>query len=85
MRDAAIAAGAREAYLIEEPVAAAIGAGLPIMESRGSMIVEIGGGTTEVAIFSMGAGVLCVAGRPGDNKVFSGVRPVASDRASHSL
>jgi rod shape-determining protein MreB len=52
--DAAISAGAREAYLIEEPMAAAIGAGLPIIESRGSMIVDIGGGTTEVAIFAMG-------------------------------
>ncbi|MEK7442889.1 MAG: rod shape-determining protein [Chloroflexota bacterium] len=52
--DAALAAGAREAYLIEEPTAAAIGAGLQIGESRGSMIVDIGGGTTEVAIFSMG-------------------------------
>lgn len=58
VRDATIAAGAREAYLIEEPVAAAIGAGLPIMESRGSMIVDIGGGTTEVAIFSMGGVVV---------------------------
>lgn len=52
--DATIAAGAREAYLIEEPTAAAIGAGLPIADSRGTMIVDIGGGTTEVAIFSMG-------------------------------
>lgn len=52
--DAAISAGAREAYLIEEPMAAAVGAGLPIIESRGSMIVDIGGGTTEVAVFAMG-------------------------------
>ena len=52
--DATMSAGAREAFLIEEPMAAAIGAGLPITESRGSMIVDIGGGTTEVAIFSMG-------------------------------
>lgn len=58
VRDAAISAGAREAHLIEEPVAAAIGAGLPIMESRGSMIVDIGGGTTEVAVFSMGGVVV---------------------------
>jgi len=56
--DAAIAAGAREAYLIEEPMAAALGAGLPIGEPRGSMIVDIGGGTTEVAVFSMGGIVL---------------------------
>jgi rod shape-determining protein MreB len=52
--DATISAGAREAYLIEEPMAAAIGSGLPIIESRGSMIVDIGGGTTEVAVFAMG-------------------------------
>ncbi|HIQ01853.1 MAG TPA: rod shape-determining protein [Anaerolineales bacterium] len=52
--DATLAAGAREAYLIEEPMAAAIGVGLPIMESRGSMIVDIGGGTTEVAVFCLG-------------------------------
>lgn len=52
--DAAMAAGAREAYLIEEPRAAAIGAGLPIKEVKGTMIVDIGGGTTEVAVISMG-------------------------------
>ena len=51
--DATISAGAREAFLIEEPMAAAIGAGLPITELRGSMIVDIGGGTTEVAVFAM--------------------------------
>jgi len=52
--DATISAGAREAYLIEEPVAAAIGAGLPITEAMGSMIIDVGGGTTEVAVFSLG-------------------------------
>jgi rod shape-determining protein MreB len=52
--DAIMAAGAREAYLIEEPMAAAIGAGLPVAEARGTMIVDIGGGTTEVAVLSMG-------------------------------
>lgn len=56
--DAAIEAGAREAFLIEEPVAAAIGAGLPVLETRGSMIVDIGGGTTEVALFSLGGIVI---------------------------
>jgi rod shape-determining protein MreB and related proteins len=54
VHDAAIAAGAREAYLIEEPMAAAIGAGLPVTESMGSMIVDIGGGTTEVAVIALG-------------------------------
>lgn len=53
VREAALAAGAREAYLIEEPMAAAIGAGLPITEAQGSMIVDIGGGTTEVAVFAL--------------------------------
>jgi rod shape-determining protein MreB and related proteins len=56
--DAAISAGAREVYLIEEPVAAAIGAGLPVQETRGSMIIDIGGGTTEVALFSLGGIVI---------------------------
>ncbi len=53
VRDAALEAGAREAYLIEEPMAAAIGAGLPVTEAQGSMIVDIGGGTTEVAVFAL--------------------------------
>jgi rod shape-determining protein MreB len=56
--DACINAGAREAYTIEEPLAAAIGVGLPIMEATGSMIVDIGGGTTEVAVFSLGGVIL---------------------------
>jgi len=56
--DATMSAGAREAFLIEEPVAAAIGAGLPITETHGSMVVDIGGGTTEVAIFSLGGIVI---------------------------
>ena len=54
VHDAALSAGAREAYLVEEPIASAIGAGLPVNESVGSMIVDIGGGTTEVAVISLG-------------------------------
>ncbi|WP_129597176.1 rod shape-determining protein [Anaerophilus nitritogenes] len=54
VEEAAIQAGAREAYLIEEPMAAAIGAGLPVEEPTGSMVVDIGGGTTEIAIISLG-------------------------------
>lgn len=54
VEEAAIHAGARDAYLIEEPMAAAIGAGLPVHEATGSMIVDVGGGTTEVAIISLG-------------------------------
>ena len=52
--DAAVSAGAREAYLIEEPMAAAIGVRLPVQEAAGNMIVDIGGGTTEVAVISLG-------------------------------
>jgi rod shape-determining protein MreB and related proteins len=54
IQESAEAAGARQVYLIEEPVAAAIGAGLPVTEPTGSMIVDIGGGTTEVAVISLG-------------------------------
>jgi rod shape-determining protein MreB len=56
--DAAISAGAREVFLIEEPMAAAIGAGMPVTEARGSMVVDIGGGTTEVGIFCLGGFVV---------------------------
>lgn len=54
VQEAALDAGAREAYLIEEPMAAAIGANLPIQESKGSMVVDIGGGTTEIAVIALG-------------------------------
>ena len=54
IRESADAAGARKVYLIEEPVAAAIGAGLPVAEPTGSMVVDIGGGTSEVAVLSLG-------------------------------
>lgn len=76
--DAAMAAGAREAYLIEEPRAAALGAGLPVSEVRGSMMVDIGGGTTEVAIISMGGIVvsrsLRVAGDELDQDIITYIR-----------
>ena len=61
IHESAEAAGARRAYLIEEPIAAAIGAGLPIEDARGSMIVDIGGGTTEVAVLSLGGVVLATS------------------------
>ena len=76
--DAAMAAGAREAYLIEEPRASALGAGLPISEVRGTMIVDIGGGTTEVAMMSMGGIVvsrsLRVAGDELDQDILTYIR-----------
>ena len=69
MTDAIIQAGAREAYLLESPVAAAIGASLPIMEARGSMAVDIGGSTTDVAIVSMGGKVASKTSRVGGNEL----------------
>lgn len=78
--DAAKKAGAQEAYLIEEPMAAAIGAGLPVSEPTGSMIVDIGGGTTEVAVISLGGIVvsrsLRVAGDEIDEAIVAYVRRV---------
>jgi len=68
IRESADAAGARKVFLIEEPVAAAIGAGLPVAEPTGSMIVDIGGGTTEVAVLSMGGVVLATSVRSAGDK-----------------
>ena len=68
VRDSALAAGAREVYLIEEPMAAAIGAGLPITEPSGNMIVDIGGGTTEVGVISLGGMVYKGSVRVGGDK-----------------
>ncbi|HLC49627.1 MAG TPA: rod shape-determining protein [Candidatus Andersenbacteria bacterium] len=65
--DATLSAGAKEAYLIKEPVAAAIGASIPIGESSGHMIVDIGGGTTEVAVISLGGIVVAHSARVGGN------------------
>ncbi len=76
--DAAMAAGARQAFLIEEPIAAALGAGLPVGETRGSMVVDIGGGTTEVAVMSMNGVVasrsLRVAGDEMDQDIIQYLR-----------
>ncbi len=78
VNDAALEAGARVVHLIEEPVAAAVGAGLPVLETRGSMIVDIGGGTTEVALFSLGGIVISrsirVAGDEMDEDVLQYMR-----------
>ncbi|MBN2373337.1 rod shape-determining protein [bacterium] len=69
VRDSALQAGAREIYLIEEPMAAAIGAGLPIQEPSGNMIVDIGGGTTEVAVISLSGIVYSGSVRVGGDEV----------------
>ncbi len=69
VRESAEAAGARVVYLIEEPVAAAIGAGLPITEAAGNMVVDIGGGTTEVAVISMSGIVYAKSIRVGGDKI----------------
>lgn len=76
--DATLNAGAREAYLIEEPMAAAIGAGLPVSEPVGSMIVDVGGGTTEVAVISLGGVVISqskrIAGDEMDEAIIQHIR-----------
>jgi rod shape-determining protein MreB len=69
VEEATISAGARAAYLIEEPMAAAIGAGLPIAEASGSMIVDIGGGTTEVAVISLAGMVVAQSVRVGGDEL----------------
>jgi rod shape-determining protein MreB len=78
VKESAYSAGAREVYLIEEPMAAAIGAGLPITEPSGNMVVDIGGGTTGVAVISLGGIVYCksikVAGDKFDEAIVNYVR-----------
>lgn len=69
IQESAEAAGARRVFLIEEPMAAAIGAGLPVLEATGSMIVDIGGGTTEVAVLSLGGIVYSRSIRSGGDKM----------------
>lgn len=76
--DASLGAGAREAIVVEEPIAAALGSGLPIQDARGNMIVDIGGGTCEVAVLSMGGIVVSnsmrAAGDEIDNAIISMIR-----------
>ena len=69
VEEATLSAGARQAYLIEEPMAAAIGAGLPVSEPTGNMIVDIGGGTTEVAVISLGGIVVSQSIRVGGDEL----------------
>jgi rod shape-determining protein MreB len=69
VEEACLSAGARQAYLIEEPMAAAIGAGLPVAEPVGSMVVDVGGGTTEVAVISLGGIVVSQSIRIGGDEL----------------
>lgn len=68
IRESALGAGAREVFLIEEPMAAAIGAGMPVSEATGSMVVDIGGGTTEVAVISLNGVVYSSSVRIGGDR-----------------
>jgi rod shape-determining protein MreB len=81
--EAAESAGARKVYLIEEPMAAAIGAGLPVTEPTGSMVVDIGGGTTEVAVISLGGVVYAKSARVGGDKMDEAI--IAYIRRVHNL
>jgi rod shape-determining protein MreB len=83
IQESAEQAGARRVYLIEEPMAAAIGAGLPVTEPTGSMVVDIGGGTTEVAVLSLGGIVYAKSVRVGGDKMDEAV--IAYIRRNHNL
>lgn len=83
IQEAAESAGAREVFLIEEPMAAAIGADLPVTEATGSMIVDIGGGTTEVAVLSLGGIVYARSVRVGGDKMDEAI--IAYMRRNHNL
>lgn len=79
VEDAALHAGAREVYLIEEPMAAAIGARLPIQDASGNMVVDVGGGTTEIAVISLGGIVAWRSLRLGGNKLDQDIVQYARD------
>jgi rod shape-determining protein MreB and related proteins len=83
VEEACLGAGAREAYLIEEPMAAAIGSGLPVSEPTGSLIVDIGGGTTEVAVISLGDIVVSQSIRVGGDEMDDAI--VNSCKRDHQL
>ena len=83
IQDSAESAGARRVYLIEEPMAAAIGAGLPVSEPTGSMVVDIGGGTTEVAVLSLGGIVYAKSIRVGGDKMDEAI--IGYIRRNHNL
>jgi rod shape-determining protein MreB len=83
IQESAESAGARKVYLIEEPMAAAIGAGLPVTEPTGSMVVDIGGGTTEVAVLSLGGIVYSRSVRTGGDKMDEAI--IAYIRRNHNL
>ena len=83
IKDSAESAGARRVFLIEEPMAAAIGAGLPVTEATGSMVVDIGGGTTEVAVLSLGGIVYSRSVRVGGDKMDEAI--IGYVRRNHNL
>jgi len=83
IRESADAAGARRVFLIEEPIAAALGAGLPVSEPTGSMIVDIGGGTTEVAVLSLGGVVLATSVKSAGDKFDESI--IEYMRSTHKL
>ena len=83
IQESAESAGARRVYLIEEPMAAAIGAGLPVTEPTGSMVVDVGGGTTEVAVLSLGGIVYARSVRVGGDKMDEAI--ISYIRRNHNL
>ena len=83
IQESAESAGARRVFLIEEPMAAAIGAGLPVTEPTGSMVVDVGGGTTQVAVLSLCGIVYCRSVRMGGDKMDEAI--IAHIRRNHKV
>ncbi len=83
VRDACYSAGAREVHLMEEPMAAAIGAGLPVHEATGSLVVDVGGGTTEVAVLALGGTVTSMSVRVGGDRLDEAI--IAFAKKEYSL
>lgn len=85
VRDSTLMAGAREVFLIEEPMAAAIGAGLPVQEPKGSLVVDIGGGTTEIGVISLGGLVVSKSIRTGGDKLNTSIVNFIKEKFSLSI
>jgi rod shape-determining protein MreB len=83
--DAALKAGARNAYVVKEPILAALGAGIPIQTAQGNMIVNIGGGTSEIAILSLGGVVVAESARVGGNRIDQAISDYIKRRYSLAI
>jgi rod shape-determining protein MreB and related proteins len=83
--EAALKAGAKNAYVIKEPILAAIGAGIPIQEARGNMVVDIGGGTTDAAVISLGGIVAATSAKVAGNKIDQAIADYVKERMNLAI